>query len=56
MIITGMVGTAFMAGATFAVTAREPMIWLCIVLAVPGFIGWVLPYFLYKKLQKRRGE
>ena len=42
----GIVGTAFLAGATFAFLAN--MIIPCIVLAVPGFIGWTLPYFRYK--------
>ena len=45
--IVGFIGTAFMAGSTFAVTHEPPMILLCILLAVPGFIGWALPYFLY---------
>ena len=44
----GVLGTAFMAGSTFAVTADPPHILLCVILAVPGFLGWILPYFLYK--------
>lgn len=48
-LICGIIGTAFMAGSTFAVTAQPPHIVLCIILAVPGLIGWILPYFLYKK-------
>lgn len=44
----GLMGTVFMAGSTFAVTHEPPVIWLCILLAVPGFAGWILPYFLYK--------
>lgn len=48
-LIVGIIGTAFMAGSTFAVTAQPPHIILCIVLAVPGFLGWILPYFLYRK-------
>ena len=23
---------------------------LCILLAVPGFLGWILPYFLYRRI------
>ena len=42
----GIIGTAFLAGATFSYLYG--MIILCIVLAIPGFIGWILPYFLYK--------
>ncbi len=48
-IIMGMIGTAFMAGSVFAVTAQPPVIWLCIILAIPAFIGWALPYPIYKK-------
>ena len=44
----GIVGTAFMAGSTFAYLAS--MIPLCIILAIPAFVGWALPYFLYKKI------
>jgi len=44
----GIVGTAFMAGSVFAYLAS--MIALCIILAIPAFIGWALPYFLYKKI------
>ncbi len=50
----GILGTAFMAGSTFAVTASPPIIWLCVLLAVPGFVGWALPYFLYKKLSAKK--
>ena len=46
----GIIGTAFMAGATFAVTNEPPLIPLCILLAVPGFLGWILPYFLYRRI------
>ena len=42
------------AGATFAAVASPPIIWLCILLAVPGFSGWIAPYFLYKKLVQKR--
>ena len=44
----GLIGTAFMAGSVFAIVATPPVIPLCIVLAVPAFVGWVIPYFLYK--------
>lgn len=46
----GIIGTAFMAGATFAVVHEPPVIWLCILLAIPGFIGWILPYFIYNRI------
>lgn len=47
-LICGLIGTAFMAGSTFAVTAEPPHIALCVILAVPGIAGWILPYFIYK--------
>ena len=53
-LTAGVLGTAFMAGSTFAVVASPPIIWLCILLAVPGFSGWIAPYFLYKKLVQKR--
>lgn len=52
----GIAGTAFMAGSTFAVTHEPPIVWLCVLLAVPGFIGWMLPYFVYRKVVKRQTE
>ena len=50
----GLVGTACMAGATFAYLAS--MIPLCIVLAVPGFIGWIIPYFCYLRVKRRKTD
>lgn len=51
-----MIGTAFMAGSVFAVTASPPHIILCILLAIPGFLGWILPYFLYKRIVGKQTE
>lgn len=53
-LTVGLLGTAFMAGSTFAVTATLPIIWLCVLLAIPGFMGWIAPYFLYQALVKKR--
>ena len=50
----GLIGTALIAGATFAYLAA--IIPLCIILAVPGFIGWVLPYFCYNNAYAKRSE
>ena len=52
--LIGIVGTAFMAGSTFAVVAEPPIIWLTILLAIPGFLGWIVPYFLYRTLVRKR--
>ena len=48
----GIIGTACMAAATFAFLAN--MIIPCIVLAVPGFIGWIIPYFCFKSTYNRK--
>ena len=53
-LAAGMAGTAFMAGFTFAVTADPPILWLTIVLAIPGLIGWVVPYFLYRAVLRKK--
>ena len=53
-IIIGIIGTAFMAGSVFAVTNEPPLIFLCILLGIPGIIGWALPYRLYKYFAKKR--
>lgn len=55
-LIIAVVGSAFIAGATFAVTAQPPHIALCILLAIPGFIGWILPYFVYKRVLGKKTE
>lgn len=55
-ILLGVIGTAFMAGSTFAVTAQPPHYILCILLAIPGFLGWIFPYFLYKKIVGKQTE
>ncbi|MGN0972280.1 MAG: hypothetical protein ACI4OY_10010 [Aristaeellaceae bacterium] len=52
----GLVGTVFMGGSTFAVTAATPIVWLCAVLAVPGFILWGASYPLYRYVQHRRAR
>ena len=48
----GIIGTALLAGATFAFLSN--MILLCIILAVPGFVGWALPYFCYKAAYEKK--
>lgn len=48
----GLVGTAFMAGATFSYLGGF-IVW-CIVLAIPAFIGWILPYFLYNSTYAKK--
>ena len=48
----GIIGTAFMAGATFAFLGN--LIVLCIVLAIPAFIGWIVPYFAYRSAFEKK--
>ena len=55
-LTTGIFGTAFIAGSTFAVTHEPRMTELSIVLAIPGFIGWILPYFIYRKIVQKKTE
>ncbi|MFV0239666.1 MAG: hypothetical protein ACK5H4_06440 [Lacrimispora sphenoides] len=52
----GLIGTAFMAGATFAAVNQPPIVWLCILLAIPGFMGWITSYFVYNFMLKKRNE
>ena len=39
---------------TFAAVAEPPILWLTILLAIPGFLGWILPVFLYRRLVRKR--
>lgn len=55
-LVVGVAGTVFMAGSTFAVTHEPPVIWLCILLAIPGIIGWILPYFVYRRVVQKQKE
>ena len=48
----GIVGTAFMGLATFSYLGG--MLPLMIVLAIPGFIGWILPYFCFKAIGRNK--
>lgn len=53
-ILIGIVGIAFIAGSTFAVTADSPMILLCIILAIPGFTCCAVAPIVYKKLVQKK--
>ncbi len=55
-VMTGILGTAFLAGSTFAVTHQPPMVALMVVLAVPGFAGWIAPWFLYRAMVRGGGQ
>ena len=53
-ISAGLIGSAFLAGSVFAVTNEPPTIFLCILLGIPGIIGWAIPYFLFKHFVRKR--
>ena len=45
----GLVGTVFLALATFAfLSGMTPA---CILLAVPGILGWIVPFFAYRSIK-----
>jgi hypothetical protein len=48
----GLIGTVLLGGATFSYLGG--MIPLMLVLAAPGFAGWILPYFIFKKMSAKR--
>lgn len=50
----GIVGTAFMAGSVFAYLAN--MLPLSVILAIPGFAGWIIPYFCYCGIRKKKTD
>ena len=53
-LVVGLIGTAFMALSVFAVTARTPHILACILFAIPGFAGWIAPFFIYRSRLRRK--
>lgn len=55
-LIVGILGTACMTGSVFAVTADPPVIWLCVLLAIPAFAGWVFPYFIFHMVKAKKTE
>ena len=55
-ISCGVLGCVFISGSVFAVTHTPPMIWLMILLAIPGFFLWGAAYFSYKIVGKKRLE
>lgn len=55
-ITVGIIGTACMAVSVMAFTATPPIYWLYILTAIPAILGWVLPYFLYKRIYKKESE
>lgn len=50
--IIGVLGTAFITGSVFSHLGGN--LALSIILAIPGFVGWVIPYFTYEALRKKK--
>ena len=55
-LIIAILGTAFMTCSTFSAVHEPPFILLCIVLAIPGFVGWILPVFAYRKIVRSKTQ
>lgn len=52
-LTAGVVGTVLVAGSVFAVTATPPLIWLTILLAIPGFLLCGAAYPICRREQRR---
>ena len=52
--VIGVIGTAFMAASVFAVTAGNFP--LCIIFAIPGFIGWIFSYLAFRGISGKKTE
>lgn len=50
--VIGLIGTAFLGGAVFAYLSE--FMSLMVILAIPGFLGWIIPYFCYQKIRSNR--
>ena len=47
-ISLGIIGCAFFAGSVFSLNNNH--LFLCILFAITGFLSWIVPFFLYKKM------
>ena len=52
--VIGVAGTAFIAGSVFAYLASK--LPLSIILAIPGFVGWIIPYFCYTSIRNKKND
>ena len=50
----GVTGLAFMGGAVLAFMHNPAMIFLGVLLTLPGIAGWIFPYIIYKSLIDKR--
>ena len=44
------------ATAVCSVTADPPIVWLCVLLAIPGFAGWGAAPFVHRLFFRRKSE
>ncbi len=51
-IILGLVGCGFLAAGLMAYLSDASYVMLMVILAIPGFLCWVFPYFVYQKIRK----
>lgn len=53
-LIVSFIATVFLTISTFAVTG-EKVIWFpAILCGAIGIVGWIIPYFVYKKVKEKR--
>jgi hypothetical protein len=50
----GIIGSAFMAGSVFAYMAG--MLPIMVILALPGLLGWIFPYFCYTQVKAKQDQ
>lgn len=50
----GVIGTIFLAISVFSITAINPIYILAIPTGIIGLIGWILPFFIYKKVSSTK--
>lgn len=55
-MILGVVGTIFLAISVFAITAEEPSYLVMVISGTIGLIGWILPYFVYKREKESKSQ
>lgn len=47
----GVIGTIFLAISVFLITVTNPLYILSVISGIIGIVGWILPYFVYKKVK-----
>jgi len=52
--VIGLIGTVFMGVSVFTYLAGS--LPLMVVMAIPGFLGWILPYFVYNSLKGKKAR